>query len=449
MPDQAWWCEQAWIDDTCRSGVLVTARDGIITAVTADAEPGTAQRLAGLVIPGFANCHSHAFHRVLRARTQRGAGSFWTWREQMYAAAHRLDPDSYFALARAVYGEMALAGITSVGEFHYVHHQRDGTPYDDPNAMGHALIAAARDAGVRITLLDTCYLSSGFGAELEGPQRRFGDGDVDRWATRVDALRGTPSAIIGAAVHSVRAVDPDQIAVIAEWTRRRRFPLHAHLSEQIAENEQCLAAYGCTPTQVLADAGVLGRRFSAVHATHLTGSDIALLGSSASSACFCPTTERDLADGIGPARDLVTAGSPLTLGSDSHAIIDMSEEARAVELNTRLATHARGHFTAAELLRAATADGHASIGWPDAGLIAVGRRADLVAIDAGSVRTAGFDSDSAAETAIFAATSADITDVIIDGATVVMDRRHRMGDVAHALDSSISALIAPTREAAR
>ena len=182
--------------------------------------------LRGLTSPGLANCHSHAFHRALRARTQRWRGSFWTWRDQMYEIAGRLDPDGYRALARATYREMAAAGITSVGEFHYLHHQPDGTPYDDPNVMGTALVEAAREAGIRITLLDTCYLSSGFGEPPQGVQVRYADRDVADWADRASALEAGDGVQIGAAVHSVRAV-PAQSATVGscsagtartEWT---------------------------------------------------------------------------------------------------------------------------------------------------------------------------------------------------------------------------------------
>ncbi len=311
--------------------------------------------LPGLTIPGLANCHSHAFHRALRGRTQRGQGTFWTWREQMYDVAGRLDPDSYLALATVTFREMVAAGITCVGEFHYLHHQPGGTPYDDPNAMGHALIEAARHAGIRITLLDTCYLTAGIGRPVEGVQRRFSDGDVDDWVDRVDAIGSRDHAGIGGAYHSVRAVPLDQMK------RHTASPLHIHLSEQVAENEQCLAAYGMTPTQVFAEAGHLTEHNTLVHATHLTDDDVALIGEARSYVDFCPTTERDLGDGIGPSRALHDAGARLTLGSDSHAVIDLFEEMRAVELDERLATQQRGHWTAAELLTAGTR--HDSLGW--------------------------------------------------------------------------------------
>jgi formiminoglutamate deiminase len=424
-----YWLERAWTGTGVQDSVRVEIQDGVFSSVEV-ADPGDAERLAGLTIPGLANCHSHAFHRALRGRTQRERGTFWTWREQMYALAERLTPDSYYDLARATYREMALSGITSVGEFHYLHRGPGGTPYADPNAMGHALLAAAHDAGIRIALLDTCYLTAGVGAEPEGVQRRFSDGDAEQWAERVDDLHvDGPMAVVGAAIHSVRAVPREQMPRVVRWATDHDAPLHVHLSEQVAENDACVAAYGSTPTEVLADAGALGQRTSAVHATHLTDRDIGLLGGSGTTACFCPTTERDLGDGIGPSRRLHDAGSPLTLGSDSHAVIDLFEEMRAVELDERLATRRRGHWSAAELLAAATHQGHRSIGFDGAGRIAVGAPADLVTLDTASLRTAGTGAD--AETAVFAASAADVVQVVCAGKVVARaeDRREAGTDL--------------------
>ncbi|MBD3945040.1 formimidoylglutamate deiminase [Nocardioides ganghwensis] len=421
----AYLLERAWLGDRFADDVLVEVEDGRFASVTPDSDPPRAVPVRGLVVPGLADTHSHAFHRALRGRTQRERGSFWTWRDQMYAVAARLDPDTYLALARATYREMAAAGITCVGEFHYLHHQPDGTPYVDPDEMGAALVEAARQAGIRITLLDTLYLSSGFGAPPEGAQVRYSDGSVERWVERVDGLEAGVArtsasgghATVGAAVHSVRAVPADDLGTVASWVGDR--PFHVHLSEQVAENTACLEAYGVTPTRLLADHGLLRPTTSLVHATHLTDEDVALIGRAGSWASFCPTTERDLGDGIGPSRRLHDAGARLTLGSDSHAVIDLFEEMRAVELDERLATQQRGHWTAAELLTAATTDGHASLGWPDAGAIAVGQRADLVVLDPASPRTAGTGRDE--NTVVFAAVAEDVRRVMADGRWVVED----------------------------
>jgi formiminoglutamate deiminase len=429
VPLTRYHAEYAWLGDEAPArDVSIEVDDGRIEAVTPDA-PRAGTRLTGLTLPGLANVHSHAFHRALRGRTHTGAGTFWTWRERMYEVAARLDPDSYFRLARAVYGEMALAGITCVGEFHYLHHAPGGRGYADPNAMGHALLAAAAEAGIRITLLDTLYLSSTVdGAPLAGPQQRFGDGSVNAWAERAGALAAQPHAAIGYAAHSVRAVPAAALAVLHPGDR----PFHVHLSEQRAENEACQAWYGCSPAEFLDRSELLGGHTTVVHATHLSDADVARLGKTGTHACFCPTTERDLADGIGPARALADAGAPLCLGSDSHAVIDLFEEARAVELDERLRTERRGHFTAAELLTAATQTGHAALGWADAGRIAPGYRADLVSVDLGSVRTAGTQPLAGA---VFAATAADVTHVVVDGRPVVVDRRHQSLDVTAELRS--------------
>ena len=423
------WCELAWLgDERATADVLIEVEDERLVGVSAGVErPRDAERLAGLTIPGLANAHSHAFQRALRGRTQAGRGSFWTWREQMYELADRLDPDSFFALSRAAFGEMTLAGITCVGEFHYVHHAPGGAAYEDANAMGRAVLAAAAEAGIRITLLDACYLQGGI--------ERFRDADADAWAQRVDQLDDGPAARVGAAIHSVRAVDPGSARAVAEWAGPR--PLHAHVSEQPAENEECLAAHGRTPTELLSDAGALSEGFTAVHATHVTDTDVGLLGAAGATCCLCPTTERDLADGIGGARRLRDGGARLAVGSDSQAVIDLFEEARAVELDERLAGGARGMHRAADLLRAATADGHAALGWPAAGALEAGALADLATISLDGVRLAGTPPEHAVETAVFAATAADVRHVMTGGRWVVRDGAHVSLDVAAELEEAL------------
>ena len=444
----AYWARYALLPDGLAHDVRFEIDDdvesylgGTFSAVTPGTPQGSAHLLPGLVLPGFANCHSHAFHRALRGRTHHGGGTFWTWRQAMYAVAERLDPDSYLRLATAAYAEMALAGITSVGEFHYLHHQAGGRRYDDPNAMGEALIQAAKDAGVRLTLLDTCYLNGGLTARghtpLEGVQLRFGDGDLSRWAERVSHLDDDYATTkIGGAMHSVRAVPREQLREAPFITGQGlQLPsLHAHVSEQPAENEACQDFYGCSPTELLADVGLVDTRFTAVHATHLSDHDVALLAGGGSTACFCPTTERDLADGIGPARELADAGVTLSLGSDQHAVVDLIEEARALESHERLASGERGRFQPEQLLRAATE--HRTLGWFDSGRLDVGATADLVAVRLDSPRTAGSDPAQALQ----AATAADVTDVIRDGERVVTEGQHRLGDVGRLLADAIAPL---------
>lgn len=440
---RSWWAPFAHLPTGLGRDVLICEEDGVFAALTPgvgreEAAQGGASLLEGVVIPGLANCHSHAFHRALRGRTHSDGGTFWTWREGMYRVAARLDPDSYYRLARAVFAEMALAGVTSVGEFHYVHHAPGGAPYADPNAMGEALRAAARDAGVRLTLLDTLYLRGGLTeaghSDLAPEQLRFADGSAHAWGERLDALRDDATTRIGMAMHSVRAVPFDDLAIAREIADLRGGVVHAHVSEQPAENAAALGFYGRTPVELLGDAGLVSSRFSAVHATHLTERDVSLLGSAGATACFCPTTERDLADGIGPARALAEAGVRLSLGSDQHAVVDLLEEARALEMHERLLTGERGRFGPDALLSAATQ--HPTIQWDDVGTLAVGERADLVEIDRRSTRTAGSDPSQI----VLSASAADVRTVVRDGEVIVTGGAHRLGDVATLLADAIEPL---------
>jgi formiminoglutamate deiminase len=437
------WCEYAWLGGEAATAGVVIGVEGerIVTVRTGvAAAPEGAVVLSGYTLPGLANAHSHAFQRAFRGKTEVGRGTFWTWRERMYAAAARLDPDNYFALARATFGEMSLAGFTSVGEFHYVHHAPDGTPYENPNAMGEAVIAAAEEAGIRITLIDTCYLHGGIGEALSHGQRRFSDGTAERWAERVGVLATGSGARVGAAIHSVRAVAPEEAATVAAWANEHGVPLHAHVSEQPAENMACQAAYGRSPTELLGEAGALTERLTAIHVTHPSARDRRLLGEAGATCCFCPTTERNLADGIGPAAALREAGARLAIGSDSQAVIDPFEEARAIELDDRLARLERGNQDAAALLAAATSDGQRAIGWPEAGAIERGRFADLVNVSAESVRLAGIAPEGAAASLVFTATAADVGNVIVGGEFAVRDGAHTRMDVADELRRSIADL---------
>lgn len=440
----AYWCERAALPDGMAERVRITVADGAITAVA----PGVGRAtddvlLPGVVLPGFANAHSHVFHRALRGHTHAAGGDFWSWRDQMYALAGALTPETLHALARAVYAEMVLAGVTAVGEFHYVHHPDDGGRYDDPNAMGLALRGAAQDAGLRLTLLDTCYLTGGIGTPVAGAAERFSDGDAARWAERVEALPADDAGFrVGAAVHSVRAVPAEGIAAVAAWARERGAPLHAHLSEQRAENEACQAAYGRTPTEVLDEQGVLSPGSTVVHAVHVGARDVRRIGGTGTSSCLCPTTERDLADGIAPAFLLAQAGSPLCVGSDQHATIDLLAEVQALEMHERLVSGRRGVFAPADLRTALTAAGHRALGRPEGGVLAVGAPADLVAVRTDTVRTAGTDPDQL----VLVAGAGDVDTVVVGGAVVVRGGEHRLGDVASLLSAAVGTL---RREATR
>lgn len=431
-----WFARHALLPDGLARDVRFEVEDGRFLAVTADARATGATELPGVVLPGFANAHSHAFHRALRGRTHADGGTFWTWRDRMYALAERLDPDRYLHLARATYAEMVLTGITCVGEFHYLHHGAGGERYPNPNAMGEALRQAARDAGLRITLLDACYLTGGLDdsgyRELDTAQRRFSDGDAQTWAARVGSRRPPgDTERLGVAVHSVRAVQPEAIGTVVACAGEQ--PLHVHVSEQPGENAACRAVHGMTPLELLAREGALGPRTTAVHATHLTPSDRQLLRATTTTLCMCPTTERDLADGIGPAHDCARDGVRLALGTDQHALLDFFEEGRGLEMDERLATGERGRFDHPAVVSAMT--GHGCLGWDDAGALAVGRRADLVAVRLDSPRTAGCPP----EQIVFAAGAPDVDTVVIDGQVVVQGGRHRLGDVGTMLVEAIGA----------
>ncbi|WP_425513664.1 formimidoylglutamate deiminase [Arthrobacter yangruifuii] len=430
-----------------RRGIRLTVDSaGTVTAAAPGAapEPGDLV-LAGVVFPAAANAHSHAFHRVLRGRTHT-AGDFWSWREQMYAAAGSLTPELYEQLATAVFAEMVVSGYTSVAEFHYVHHAPDGSPYPE-HGMETALARAAVAAGIRLTLLDTCYLAGGFGSggsgvPLEPRQQRFGDADADAWLDRFASLQAAVAASfdpeqvsLGAALHSVRAVPEAALARIA-GRLPAGIPLHIHLSEQPQENAGCLAATGLTPTGLLHRHGLLSRRLSAVHATHLTDADLALLGEAGATAVFCPTTEADLADGLGRAAELRNAGVALALGSDQHAVVDPWQEMRALEYGERLRTGKRGTFTPAELHFAASDAGAAAQGRAAPGL-EPGKTCDLMAVNPHSVRTAGSDPGQLALTA----TAADVTAVVVGGRLRAENGRHAtLGDPAVLLRAALAAV---------
>lgn len=437
----SFWCESAWLTGGFARGVRLVTSEGLFREVLVGTEPEPSDvRLAGVTMPGMANTHSHAFHRALRGRANGGGGNFWSWREQMYAVAAELNPDTYFALARAVFAEMVLSGMTVVGEFHYVHHRPGGKKFGDPNAMGLALRQAADEAAIRMTLLDTCYLEGGLDGSghlaLHPGQRRFSDGTVDAWAERMSSRRYESDRLrLGAAIHSVRAVRRDDVPRVVEAAAG--LPLHVHLSEQHGENMACQMFYGCTPTELLADAGALGEHLTAIHATHLTDTDIARLGRTRTGACFCPTTERDLADGIGPARDLHDAGASLSLGSDQHVIIDPFEELRGLEMHERLVTNERDRFSANDLLLAASHNGYRALGWADGGHLSKGALADFVTVRTDSVNTAG----SLPEQIIYSCVASDVSTVVVGGEVVVSDGRHRIGDVGRLLASSISRVL--------
>jgi len=358
-----------------------------------------------LLLPGLVNAHSHAFQRAIRGAThRRGQGdpsSFWSWRDAMYRVANSLDPEGVYTQTRACFAEMLARGITCVGEFHYLHHQPSGEPYPDPNALSLAVVRAARSVGLRLCLLEVYYARAGAGAGPLPEQRRFCDRSVDAYLARFEALRAStkpeldpesnpesaPWLSFGVTPHSVRAVPADALRELARYANEHRLPIHAHVSEQPLENQQCLEEYGRTPLEVFADAGCLDRpgAFTAVHAIHVDDSDLERMRGH--QICACPSTEADLGDGVIPARRWREHGATLALGSDSNAVIDLLQEGRLLEMHERLAQRARLCLTdtdgqvAPVLLDAATIGGAQALGQPLLGKLAVGSPFDALALD--------------------------------------------------------------------
>ncbi|MCA9695144.1 MAG: formimidoylglutamate deiminase [Myxococcales bacterium] len=409
--------------------------DGVIVA-TADGDEPPRTRAGVTVIdlgdaallPGLVNAHSHAFQRMIRGRTHaRGDGdpsSFWSWREAMYRAAATLDPEGVYQVTRACFDEMLASGITCVGEFHYLHHQPDGAPYDDPCELSLQVLRAARDVGIRLALLEVYYARAGAGQPPLPEQRRFVDGGVDAYLRRVEALLklSDQTLSIGLAPHSVRAVDRAALTELAAFARARDLPVHAHVSEQPRENAECLAEHGLTPTALLAATGCLDRprRFTAVHAIHVTADDRALLADQ--SVCACPTTEADLGDGIVDARALFERGVNLSLGTDSNAIVDLIQEARLLEMHDRLRAQARLQLAgpngqvAPTLATIATRGGAVALGRPELGALTVGAPFDAITIDRHHRSLAGVPGEALLDALLLAGTAAPVEQVYVGGA---------------------------------
>jgi len=385
----------------------------------------TAPRRDGdkIVLPGLATAHSHAFQRGLRGRTQRRASeeeSFWSWRGLMYAFAERLDPASIYDLSRLAYAELALAGVTAVGEFHYVHHQSDGTPYEDRIVLADAVVRAARDVGLRICLLRVLYNRDGADRPAEGVQRRFCDSKIEDALNDVQAIQERfaedSGVTVGIAPHSIRTVPRLWIRRAHAHAAGRDMPFHMHVAEQRRELEESIAEHGAPPVRILSEDGILDERFVAVHATHLEDDEVRALGEANALVCVCRTTERDLGDGLCNAAALTTAGVSLCTGVDSHAVSCPFEEARAIELDDR--SRAEGRVVAAEgpeLLRAASENGYAALGMEGA------EELDRVALDAGDAALLGAPDDQLADAVIFAANPRTVTDVNVGGRSIVWD----------------------------
>ena len=330
-----------------------------------------------LVLPGWVSAHSHAFQYGLRGHTQRATaetGTFWSWRDAMFAAADALTPESLAVVSRAAFRALRRSGVTCVGEFHYVHHQRGGEPYAQRTLLADVVIDAALAEGLRVTLLRVAYARAGEGRPPEGAQRRFSDGDPDDVLRDLDALRARwgsePRVKLGVAPHSVRAVPRGWLGPLHEYATRYAMPFHMHVAEVTGEVESCLAEHGRRPVELLADEGVLDARFVAVHATNVEAHEARLMGEVGAFACLCPTTERDLGDGLADIAALRSAGVRLCVGIDSHVVTDPVEEMRALETHERLrlrrrvtSAGAEGRTLAEQLLVEGSAHGALACGW--------------------------------------------------------------------------------------
>ena len=419
---------------------LLVGDDGIIQSVgpspTASHQK-TVEFPGKALLPGAVNVHSHSFQRLIRgkAESRRTSGKdFWSWRSTMYHAAASLNPQDVYDVARMTFLEMAFSGITTVGEFHYLHNAPDGRPYDDPNLLGKQIIAAAQSVGIRIVLLRTAYFRSGYQLPKDHGQIRFIetlDSYIENTQQLIDAYTAQATQVrIGVSPHSIRAVPIHDFREITTWGRARKLPIHTHLSEQIAENQDCQREYALTPATLLSRERILATDFTAVHSIHITPEEIDLLAAAGSTICSCPTTERNLGDGIVPADHAMRRGIQFALGSDSQAQIDPWEDARELDYHLRLQDQQRavlddihGQAIALRLFETATVNGAHSLSVP-AGELKAGNFADFFTVDLNDVSLAGHSTNSLLPLIVFALSRKAICDVITGGRTVIRDRYH-------------------------
>ena len=418
------------------NGEVLVDEDGRIAEAS-----GPAARIVELpgkaMLPGFVNAHSHSFQRLIRGKSESRVVSgrdFWSWRGTMYHAASKLDPQQVYDVSRMAFLEMALAGTTTVGEFHYLHNAPDGGPYDDPNLLSKQVIAAAQSVGIRIVLLRTAYLRAGFELPPDPGQTRFYESSKS-FLENMNALVHEVSALgtqvhFGVAPHSIRAVPLSELHKIAEWARSHALPLHMHVAEQLAENAACVREYGATPVEMLAKEHLLGPEFTAVHGVHVSSEEIAMLADAETTICSCPTTERNLGDGFVRADDMLAAGIRITLGSDSQAQIDPLEDARELEYHLRLLQQKRAildqmneRSLAAQLFDCATVHGAHALA-VSSGELKPGAFADFFTVDLNDVSIAGNSAEDLLPMLVFSLNRSAIRDVVVNGRFIVRDQQH-------------------------
>ena len=417
---------------------------GRIVQIVESNQASDANRLKNhALLPGLINGHSHAFQRVIRGRTehrsQNTTDTFWTWREQMYAAANRLGPEDVYTASRMAFLEMAQTGITAVGEFHYIHHAPDGSTYSDPNLLAREVIRAARDVGIRIALLRVAYARAGYQTESNPQQVRFIEASPDTYLKHFEQLLDAPElrdgmAWAGVAPHSVRAVPLDYLKTIIAFANERELPVHMHVAEQPAEVSACIEEYGRSPVALLDTEGLLSQRFTAVHAIHVTPKAIGAMARTGAMVCACPTTERNLGDGVVPVDAYFNAGVPVSLGTDSQVQIDLLEDARELEYHLRLQKTARNvlapHDDASSsalarlLFECATVNGAKSIGF-NKGQLEPGSPADFFTVDLDDPSIAGSSPDDLLANIVFSLSRSAVRDVIVAGRRIVEDGRHQ------------------------
>lgn len=392
------------------------------------------------MLPGFVNAHSHSFQRLIRGKSESRATSgndFWSWRKTMYHAASMLGSQDVYDVARMAFLEMVLAGTTAVGEFHYLHNTPNGSPYDDPNVLAKQIIAAARSVGLRIVLLRTAYLRSGFDLPPDEGQVRFiesGSAFIENLDALIADYPNTSQVGFGVAPHSIRAVPLQDLKAIAEWNRTVNLPFHMHVSEQVAENTASVREYGLTPVELLNRERILSPGFTAVHAIHVTPAEITKLAQSNASICACPTTERNLGDGIFPADNAMAAGIRVALGSDSQAQIDPLEDARQLDYHLRLQQQERAildqsatNSLAVSLFESATLQGARSLAVP-CGDLKPGSFADFFTVDLNDISIAGHSGEDLLPIIVFSLNRSAIRDVAVSGKMVLRDQKHPLHD---------------------
>ena len=441
-------CSQTWIPELIdvkgrfvSDTALVTDNQGRILELGPAASYATGIRLQNrAILPGLVNAHSHAFQRVIRGRTEHRSSdttdSFWTWRELMYHAANTLDVDDIYVASRMAFLEMALSGITSVGEFHYLHHAPNGEPYDDPNLIAKQVIRAAQDVGLRIALLRVAYERAGFNQEPNPLQNRFIE-SAETYCHNLERLRSdlkdNALAWAGSAPHSVRAVSLNYLKIVNDYASRNSLPMHMHVAEQPAEVAACIEEYGRSPVALLDTEGLLSKKFTAVHAIHVTPKAITALAKNGAFVCACPTTERNLGDGVVPADAYLENGVPICFGTDSHVQIDLLEDARELEYHLRLQRKERNVLAptnehgrsalATRLFDCATINGAKSIGF-DGGSLEPGTPADFFTVDLDDPSIAGASEEDLLSNIVFSLSRSAIKDVVVQGKRIVEDGHH-------------------------